>query len=127
MISINSEADPPITACEQVSKDPTEKSETTECALPYVITCVNSRNTWNKSGYGECDVRDVHRMSTKQLRHSSSCTRQSTKGRKVELRHKLLFYLHIVEVPSDVESNVNDVEPSTKRSKGKEKNSTERV
>ena len=121
VVSIHSDADPPIAVCEKVSKDPTEKSETTEYALPYVITCVNSRNAWNKSGYGEYDVRDVYRMSTKQLRHALSCARQSTKGKKAELRHTLIFYLNIVEVPSDVESNDSDVVPPNKRSKGKEK------
>ena len=88
VVSVDAEGDPPTAQCVKVTKEPVEdggETETMEYALPYVITCVNSRKEWNRAGYGEYDVRDVYKMSMKQLKHALTCAKQSTKGAKVEL------------------------------------------
>ena len=88
VVSVDSEGDPPTAQCVKVTKEPVEdggETETMEYALTYVVTCVNSRKEWNKSGYGEYDVMDVYKMSMKQPKHALTCPKQSTKGEKVEL------------------------------------------
>ena len=54
--------------------------------------------------YHEYDVRDVYKMSKKQLMEALKFTRQSTQGSKSELRERMLWYRDICEIPSDVES-----------------------
>ena len=81
--SINIDANPPIARCVKVAKEPVGDDDSDETeqeySLPYVVTCVNSRREWNKSGYGDYDVRDVFKMTVKQLKHALTCTRQNIK------------------------------------------------
>ena len=130
VVSINAKGDPPTALCLKVTKEPVEngdESEDTEeeYSLPYVQTCVDSRKEWNEKGYGEYAVRDVYRMTNKQLRHALACARQSTKGTKEELRRKMMFYLNIAEVPSDVES-ASDSDYKPKGTKTSNKQTTKR-
>ena len=119
--SIDAKADPPTVLCvRNTKKDDGDESQDTEqeYALSYVESCVKLRREWQKANYSSYDVRDVYKMNVEQLRHALTCAKQCTKGNKVTLRRKLLFYLNIVEVPSDVESDSeSDCKPPTKRSK----------
>ena len=115
VIEVHAERDPPIALCCSV-KEENESDETEqEYALEYVEKCVKKRREFRSKGLNNSTVYDVYQMKKSELVVALQLTNQQATGSRQQLRDRLLGFLNIHSVPSDVENsnNANDVGAST--------------
>ena len=115
---IRSTNDPPTVLCSVVRDTYNSDSEETETEydMAYVTKAVNMMRKFVEEGFDQYSVRDVYKLSVKKLRYALELAKQNTTGFKKTLRDRLMFYLNIKEIPSDVESD-EDYKPTVNTKK----------
>ena len=107
VVEVHGDRDPPVALCRSMKREEEETETEEEYALDYVRKCVKFRKEFIKKDYDKKDVRAIYLMSTKELRQALKLGNQSIAGGKERLRKRLMGYLNICEVPSDVASGTD--------------------
>ena len=117
IVSFNDKRDPPTVICCSIKVEDESEDTEEEYDLTYVDKCVQARKGFMQNGYHEYDVKDIYKMQKHELIEALVLAKQSTTGLKQDLRDRLMFYLNIAQIPSDVSGESGDDVPPAKKKK----------
>ena len=104
VLSVHPDRNPPVAMCRTIKRESSSEETDEEYALEYVDKCVEKRKQFVKFGYDKLNVYEVYKMSSKELKKVLRLGKQNSTGTKEEFRKRLLFFLNLLDVPSDVSS-----------------------